>query len=172
MPLFAVGPAAFILARVLAGMFAAVYDPAARGYLVDANPRRSRARPSALRRGPDRRLHGRPAVGGLAAAAAGDPTVVFWVCGVALVVSAVLVVRLPSGHAWAATSPRRWSPASPGPATRRQSILNRLFLVAVVLNVVAFLAGGTYEVVWSLYLTSLGASIGLIGVTFFTFACR
>ncbi len=34
----------------------------------------------------------------------------------------------------------------------------------------SYFAGGAYEVVWSLYLTSLGASLGMIGLTFFTFA--
>jgi len=172
MPLFAVGPAAFILARLLAGMFAAVYDPAARGYLVDANPPE--------KQGETFGLYGAaqtggfmvgPAVGGLAAAAAGDPTVVFWVCGIALVVSAVLVGwRLPERARVGGHEPAPVVAGEPGPGNAPASILNRLFLVAVVLNVVAFLAGGTYEVVWSLYLTSLGASIGLIGVSFFTFA--
>jgi MFS family permease len=172
MPLFAVGPLAFIVARLLAGMCAAVYDPAARGYLVDANPPE--------RQGETFGLYGAaqtggfmigPAVGGLAAAVAGDPTVVFWVCGVALLVSAAaLGWRLPDrvrlgGHEQAATVA-----GEPGPGNAPASMRNRLFFVAVVLNVVAFLAGGTYEVVWSLYLTSLGASIGVIGISFFTFA--
>ena len=37
-PLFIVGPAAFIVLRALSGLSASIYDPAARGYLVDANP--------------------------------------------------------------------------------------------------------------------------------------
>ncbi len=37
-PLFVVGPAAFIVFRALAGLSTSIYDPAARGYLVDANP--------------------------------------------------------------------------------------------------------------------------------------
>ena len=172
MPLFAVGPIAFIVARLLAGMFAAVYDPAARGYLVDANPPE--------RQGETFGLYGAaqtggfmvgPAVGGLAAAIAGDPTVVFWVCGVALLVSATLVgARLPERARLGGHVPAEVTAGEPAPGNAPSSILNRLFLVAVELNVVAFLAGGTYEVVWSLYMTSLGASVAIIGVSFFTFA--
>src|SRR4051812_42022760 len=38
LPLFAVGPVAFVIFRALSGLASAMYDPAARGYLVDANP--------------------------------------------------------------------------------------------------------------------------------------
>jgi DHA1 family multidrug resistance protein-like MFS transporter len=172
MPLFAVGPLAFIVARLLAGVFAAVYDPAARGYLVDANPPE--------RQGETFGLYGAaqtggfiigPAVGGLAAALAGDPAVVFWVCGGALLVSAVaLAWRLPERVRLGGHEPAPVVAGEPGPGNAPSSMVNRLFFVAVVLNVVAFLAGGTYEVVWSLYMTSLGASVGVIGLSFITFA--
>src|SRR5207344_1180016 len=33
----------------------------------------------------------------------------------------------------------------------------------------SYFAGGSYEVIWSLYLTSLGADLGQIGITFFSF---
>ncbi len=49
-------------------------------------------------------------------------------------------------------------------------LVNRLLIAALAFNVGSYFAGGTYEVVWSLYMTELGASLGLIGVTFFTFA--
>ncbi|HEY4751888.1 MAG TPA: MFS transporter, partial [Candidatus Limnocylindrales bacterium] len=49
-------------------------------------------------------------------------------------------------------------------------LLNRLLVVALVINAGAFLASGTYEVIWSVYMTSLGASFALIGVSFFTFS--
>ena len=38
LPLFIVGPIAFIVLRALSGLAASMYDPAARAYLVDANP--------------------------------------------------------------------------------------------------------------------------------------
>ena len=131
LPLFVVGPAAFILFRACSGMAAAMYDPAARAYLVDANPPE--------RQGEAFGLYGAaqtggfmlgPAIGGVLAAITGQPTVVFWVAGVALLVSAILVAVLVPG---AGASPRgrhrerprrrrsrrgrtRWSmrPAGPG----------------------------------------------------------
>jgi MFS family permease len=42
-------------------------------------------------------------------------------------------------------------------------------VAAVCFNLGSYFAGGSYEVVWSLYMTSLGADIGLIGLSFFSF---
>lgn len=47
---------------------------------------------------------------------------------------------------------------------------NRLLLAAIVINAGGAFAQGTYEVIWSLFLTSLGAGLDLIGGTFATFA--
>ncbi len=169
-PLFVVGPVAFIGVRVLAGLSASIYDPAARGYLVDANPPE--------RQGETFGLYGAaqmgglmvgPAIGGLAAAATNEPTVVFWVAGIALVVSAILVgARVPDlerGVHTAAEAARETDAA-----VRPPSIFNLLLVAAIAFNVGSFFAGGSYEVVWSLYLTSLGAGLAAIGLTFFTFA--
>ena len=169
-PLFVVGPLAFIGVRVLAGVSASIYDPAARGYLVDANPPE--------RQGETFGLYGAaqmgglmigPALGGLAAAATNEPTVVFWVAGIALVVSAILVgARVPDlerGVHTAAEAARELDAA-----VRPPSILNLLLVAAIAFNVGSFFASGSYEVVWSLYLTSLGAGMAAIGLTFFTFA--
>jgi MFS family permease len=169
-PLFVVGPIAFIGVRVLAGLSASIYDPAARGYLVDANPPE--------RQGETFGLYGAaqmgglmvgPAIGGLAAAATNEPTVVFWVAGIALVVSAILVgARVPDlerGVHTAAEAARETDAA-----VRPPSIVNLLLIAAIAFNVGSFFAGGSYEVVWSLYLTSLGAGMAAIGLTFFTFA--
>lgn len=174
LPLFIVSPLAFVVLRALSGLAAAMYDPAARAYLVDANP------PS--RQGEAFGLYGAaqtggfmmgPAVGGVAAAVSGSPEVVFWVAGVALVISAVLVItRIPevahvhAGHTrtseeLAADEARGWA--------RPARLLNVLLVAAVCLSVGMYYAGGTYEVVWSVYLTSLGADVGTIGLSFFTF---
>ncbi len=181
-PIFFVGPVAFIVARLGAGMAAAMYDPAARGYLVDANP-------------PDRQgetfgLYGAaqmgglmlgPAIGGLAAAATGNPTSVFWIAGVFVFVAGLLVwarVReiprvLPAPDAAVGDpAPVGGSvPVADGePIPRPTRLFNRLLIAAIALGVGSYFAGGTYEVVWSLYLTSLGAGLDVIGLTFFTFA--
>ena len=39
-------------------------------------------------------------------------------------------------------------------------LVNRLLIAALAFNVGSYFAGGTYEVVWSLYMTELGASLG------------
>ena len=188
-PIFVVGPLAFVVTRLLAGMSAAIYDPAARGYLVDANP-------------PDRQgetfgLYGAaqmgglmlgPAIGGLAAGATGNATIPFWVAGI-FVFAAGLVVLLrvrdiPHPVPAAAGEPPAVDPASAtggpvagpageetvAPVPRPKRLVNTLLVAAIAFNVGSFFAGGTYEVVWSLYLTSLGAGLGAIGLTFFTFA--
>lgn len=185
LPLYLVGPVAFIVLRALSGMAAAMYDPAARGYLTDANPPE--------RHGEAFGLYGAaqmgglmlgPAVGGVAAAVTAQPTVVFWVAGLSLAVSGALVWwRVPDlaplpravpdaageggeGPSGAASE----APAPDGGGVRPTRLLNLLLLAAIVLNVGTYFAGGTYEVIWSLYLTSLGAGLDVIGFTFFSFA--
>ncbi len=187
MPLFIVGPVAFIALRALSGLCASIYDPAARGYLVDANPPE--------RQGETFGYYGAaqmggfmigPAIGGVLAAITGEPTVVFWVAGIALVVSALLVaarvrdiahvpyvkpIRTTAPAARTDGSRAADDPASvPVGAPAGERILNGLLVAAIVFNVGSFFAGGTYEVVWSLYLTSLGAGLDVIGLTFASFA--
>ena len=169
-PLFAVGPVAFIVARLLAGFATSVYDPAARGYLVDANPPE--------RQGETFGLYGAaqmgglmigPAIGGLAAAATGQPTIVFWVAGIAIMLSALLVaVRVPELARGTHTAEE--AAREEEAATRPTRLLNRLLVASIAFNVGSFFASGSYEVVWSLYLTSLGAGLDAIGLTFLTFA--
>jgi MFS family permease len=194
LPVAVSGTLAFIVLRLIAGLAAAAYDPAARGYLMDANPPERQGETFGLYSAAQ--MGGfmvGPAVGGLAAAITGEPTVVFWVFGLAYAVSALVVlVRVadlrperthapvavpiaggrPGGEAVEGPAP---APAGPG-ATDGEGgaeparLLNRLLLVALIVNVGAYLAGGTYEVIWSVYMTSLGASFALIGVSFFTFS--
>ena len=190
-PLLVTGTLAFIALRMLAGVAAAMYDPAARGYLVDANP--------AERRGEAFGLYNAaqmggfmlgPAVGGVAAGVSGNPEIVFWVAGVAHVLSAIFILRIadrrhespalgeavaPAGAAGAAGGAVAGAAAEPAvddddEVARPTRLVNRLMVAAVVLNVGAYFAGGCYEVIWSLYMTSLGASVSLIGVSFFSFS--
>ena len=193
LPLALVGPVAFVALRALAGLAGAAYDPAARGYLMDANPPERHGETFGLYSAAQ--MGGfmlGPAVGGLAASVTGEATVVFWVCGAAYAVSAVLVAlrvagrpRLAAGgqaeavlepdaeaarDAAGLTGPDGLAAAGSAMPTQPPRVLNRLLIVALVLNAGAFLASGTYEVIWSVYMTSLGASIGLIGVSFVTFS--
>lgn len=175
LPLVFLGPIAFLLARGLAGLGTAMYDPAARGYLADTTGRGRQGEVfglySAAQFGGF--LFG-PVVGGVAAAATGDPTIVFWVAGIACLVAAVvLAVRLPVGLGATAARGGDRDVSTDTDALepdRPRRLRNRLLAAAVVLNVGSYFAGGSYEVVWSLYLTSLGAGLDVIGITFAAFS--
>ncbi len=190
LPVAVSGTIPFIVLRAIGGLGAAAYDPAARGYLVDANPPERQGETFGLYSAAQ--MGGfmvGPAVGGLAAAITGEPSVVFWVFGLAYAVSALVVgfrvadrPHLAGGATAAAAAPDaetaagRSTPATTSTtadvdeAPKPTRLLNRLLVVALVLNVGAYLAGGTYEVIWSVYMNSLGASFALIGVSFFTFS--
>lgn len=169
MPLVFTGVPAFLLARALAGLATAAYDPSARAYILDATP-------------PDQRgaafgLYGSasmgglllgPAIGGLGAALGGGYAFPFVFCSVALLGSAVLL---------ALTVGRRPVPLHAGDeeevaravANAPASLWNRLLVAAIVIDVGSYFASGTYEVIWSLWMTGLGADLGLIGLTFAAF---
>jgi MFS family permease len=171
LPLYIVGPVAFVVFRALSGFATAMYDPAARGYIVDANPPE--------RQGEAFGVYGSaqtggfligPALGGVAAAITGQPTVVFWIAGITLVVSAILVAwRVPEReHVPVELPADEGGPPEDG-ESRPRRLLNLLLVAAMAFTVASYFAGGSYEVIWSLYLTSLGANLGQIGLTFFSF---
>ena len=199
LPLVFITPTAFILLRAAAGLATAAYDPAARGYLVDATP--------AERRGEAFGLYGAsqmaglligPALGGLGTAFTGSDTFVFGLGGIASLAAGLVVATVvrerPLLRAGTRVPPEGVAEmSSPVPASRRaaatdseastsagaegalpmpavpRSLANRLIVAAIVINAGSFFASGTYEVVWSLYLRSLGAGLNLIGATFAVF---
>ena len=176
-PLFIVGPAAFIVIRALAGLRDLhLRPPPRRGYLVDANPperhgemfglygaaqmgglmlgpRSAASRPGS--RPADRRVLGRRPRDRRVGDRGGGPRPEF------------AHVARPDGGAEGA--PEAADGRTPRPAPTEPAREPAL-IAAVAFNVGSFFASGAYEVVWSLYLTHLGASVGLIGLTFFTFA--
>ena len=197
MPLVVTGVPAFVLARALAGLATAAYDPAARAYILDATP-------------PDERgaafgLYGAAAMGGLllgpafgaiGAALGGGYVFPFIFCSVAVVAAAVLlgltIMRRPlpmhvadappaadaTLGAYAGAGAGADAEAPPGAAlapgaaalpSAPASLWNRLLLAAIVINVGSYFASGTYEVIWSLWMTELGADLGLVGLTFAVF---
>jgi MFS family permease len=192
LPLVVTGPAAFVVLRGLAGLSAAVYDPAARGYLTDATP------PG--KRGEAFGLYGAAQMGGLllgpaiaafGAANFGGIAFVFVFSAVAAVLASLAIaVRVretpvrthpapppdstefppdpPSlaGRAAADIDADRTRVAGPGVP---MSLWNRGLIAVIVINAGGYYAGGTYEVIWSLYLEGLGADLALIGFTFAMF---
>jgi MFS transporter, DHA1 family, tetracycline resistance protein len=190
LPLFVSGAVAFVLIRALAGLATAAYDPAARGFLVDATP--------ADRQGEAFGLYGAaqmggllfgPAIGGLGASLIGAQSIVFWLAAVSSAASAVVILvavregartrvgpRIPAEGVTELPGSSGQTPGEPqategeGDRPRQRSIVNRLLIAAIVINAGGAFAQGTYEVIWSLFLTSLGAGLDLIGATFATFA--
>jgi DHA1 family multidrug resistance protein-like MFS transporter len=169
MPLVFTGVPAFVLARALAGLATAAYDPAARAYILEATPPEER--------GAAFGLYGSAAMGGLllgpafgaiGAALGGGYVFPFIFCSLAVVAAAVLLgltimrrpVPLHVGEEVAAAAAAADAPAS---------LWNRLLVAAIVINVGSYFASGTYEVIWSLWMTGLGADLGLVGLTFATF---
>jgi MFS family permease len=169
MPLVLTGVPAFLLARALAGLATAAYDPAARAYILDATPPGERGAAFGLYNSAQMGglLLG-PAFGGVGAALGGGYVFPFVFCSVAVAAAAVLlgltIMRRPLPvHVADEES------AAEAAADAPSSLWNRLLLAAIVIDVGSFFASGTYEVIWSLWMTDLGADLGLIGLTFAAF---
>jgi MFS family permease len=192
LPLVLTGPVAFVLLRAGAGLGAAIYDPAARGFLTDATP-------------PDRRgeafgLYGAaqmgglllgPTIGAFGAAQLGGIAFVFVFSAIAAVVAAVAVAlrvreegyqrqihatRSPDVTTLPPDSPfiegrlaADLAADTPERSSQAMRLLNRGLIAALVINLGGYYGGGTYEVIWSLFLEGLGADLPLIGLTFAMF---
>jgi DHA1 family multidrug resistance protein-like MFS transporter len=193
LPLVIVGPGAFIALRALQGLSTSIYDPAARGYITDATPPERRGEAFGLWGAAQMGglLLG-PAIGGLGAAMFGGISFVFVFGAVSSFVAAGAIAvrvreRVPTGRHSPITAlgstefpggPRpiddhheRSGPhqGNAGAAAIPTSLVNRLLLSAILLNIGGNFAAGMYDVVWSLFLTGLGAGIELVGLTFMMF---
>jgi MFS family permease len=171
LPLVFTGAPAFLMARALAGLATAAYDPAARGYIMDATAPDERGAAFGLYSSAQMGglLLG-PAFGGIGAALGGGYVFPFVFCSVALVGAAVVLglttVRRPAPR----HVPDEEDDGAPVVAPDAPSSLwNRLLVAAIIIDLGSFFASGTYEVIWSLWMTELGADIGLIGLTFAAF---
>ena len=192
LPLVITGPLAFFVLRAIVGLATAIYDPAARGYLTDATPPERRGEAFGMYGAAQMGglLLG-PAIGAVGADRLGGIGFVFVFAGAAAVLAAIPIARLErqrgprtrpgppldatefppdspsvSRRAAAAVAADR-EQLSPPAATSR--LLNRGLMAALVINVGGNFAAGTYDVIWSLFLQTLGAGLGLIGLTFAVF---
>ncbi len=192
LPLVFTGALPFLLLRAGAGVGAAIYDPAARGYLTDATP------PG--RRGEAFGLYGAaqmgglllgPAIGAFGADRFGGIGFVFIFSAIAAFAAALAIglrVRETPGRTHPAPSPDSTEfPPNSASLVRRAasdvdadrdrapdptlptSLWNRGLIAVIVINAGGYFAGGTYEVIWSIFLQGLGAGLGLIGFTFMMF---
>ena len=158
-------------------MATAIYDPAARGYLTDATPPERRGEAFGLYGAAQMGglLLG-PAIGAFGADWFGGIAFVFVFSAVAAVLAAIPIAcgsrdrgadasgaggrrdRVPAGRAvdHAAGRRRRRRRSRRAPASRRRRpptrLLNRGLIAALIINVGGYFAGGTYEVIWSLFL--------------------
>jgi MFS family permease len=192
LPLVLTSPLAFVLLRAGAGLSAAVYDPAARGFLTDATPPGKRGEAFGLYGAAQMGglLIG-PAIGALGADHFGGIGFVFIFSAVAAMASALLVAlrvhETPSRtHPGPAPDSTEFPPDSASLARRAaadveadrgvtadaeppRSLWNRGLIAVIVINAGGYYAGGTYEVIWSLFLTRLGADLAYVGFTFAMF---
>ena len=187
LPLALTSAAAFLLLRAAAGFAAAMYDPAARAYLIDHTSEDEQGEAFGLFGAAQMGgLIIGPAIGGIAAAVTGDVRVTFVFAGVSALVAAVALWRLVKEG-----SPRRvhvavpavgWAEVPPDAPTvsqraagipaavaRPAGLLNRALVAALIINLACSFATGTYEVVWSIFLRGLGAGIDFITFTFVLF---
>jgi DHA1 family multidrug resistance protein-like MFS transporter len=193
LPLVWTGAIPFILLRAAAGLGSAIYDPAARGFLTDATPPERRGEAFGLYGAAQMGgLLVGPSVGALGASVWGGVAFVFVFSAIASIVAAVAIalrvredapVRAKHGPTSDRTTFPPDSPYVEGRAAaalaadsaepagdRPMRLLNRGLIAAIILNAGGYFGGGTYEVIWSLFLQGLGADLALIGLTFTMFA--
>ena len=194
LPIFFTTFAAQFILRFLAGAAIGMYDPAARGMIVDATEPDERGEAfgyyGAFQVGGF--VFG-PAIGALGAAIFGGYAFPFVFTSVlALVAAVVLAVTLPAQphvveapefvhHPDARPTPAGLPytgaetmaiPADPPDATPQapiSALFNRVVVATLVLSFGLHLSFGVYEVIWSLYLVALGASVAWVGVSFVVF---
>jgi MFS family permease len=222
LPVWITGAPAFIVARLLSGTAIGMYDPAARGIIVDSTPDDRRGEAfglyGAFRMGG---LVMGPLVGAIAASVVGGfifpfiltamlilgSTVYLWInlrdvrdqSGPVVVAASSVPPATPATHQapWAgnpsdssvpSTRPTHLVPggdevttslvgdavlsaaSTPAPTRGRwREFRHPMLLTALVLQATLTGATGIYEVIWSLYLERLGASVAWIGLTFTLF---
>jgi DHA1 family multidrug resistance protein-like MFS transporter len=197
LPIVFTSAAALFVLRFISGAAAGAYDPAARGMIVDATEEGERGEAfgiyAAFQMGGF--VLG-PVIGAFGAAVGGGFAFPFLFTGVLTLGAAVLlaftvpsqphVVDEPAAVAAPGGPVQRVAPSEPpfsattagipaadeAPGVVRaplRDLLNVSMGVALIMNFGFSLAFGVYEVIWSLFLEDLGASIEWIGLTFALF---
>jgi len=194
LPLFFTTFAAFVVLRFLAGVSTAAYDPAARGMIVDATEEDERGEAFGFYGA--FQIAGfviGPAIGGIGATIFGGFGFPFVFTSALSLVGVFVLWRYldPNPHAVESPEFEHDPEAKPIPAGDPYSasevaivpaddraaqpqapvraVFNRTVVAALVLAFGLHLTFGTYEVVWSIYLIALGASVAWVSLTFVIF---
>jgi DHA1 family multidrug resistance protein-like MFS transporter len=194
LPLFFTTFAALFVLRFIAGAATGLYDPAARGMVVEAT--------DADERGEAFGYYGAfqvggfafgPAIGALGTAVFGGYGFPFLFTFVLSLVAAVVVAvwvtdrphvverpefqhhpeakALPAGVPFSASETVAVpSDETTVPQAPLSAVFNRVVVGVLVIAFGLHLSFGTYEVIWSLYMVALGATIAWVGLTFVIFA--
>lgn len=164
-------PAAMIGLRFAHTIAGGSYTPAAMALVADLSAPRDRGRRYSQMRAADMigLLLG-PAIGGFVAGFRLE--YVFAVGGAICLAATLLLVRLPTVPAVTpGTSDVTGAPIAPSAtASERPWNLFLLLLPIIALSAPTGWTFGTYDTVWSLYMTSRGASTFLVGLSFATYA--
>jgi MFS family permease len=185
-PLFLTSAAALFVSRFLAGAATGMYDPAARGIIVDRTPEGERGEAFGLYTA--FQMGGfmiGPVIGAIGAAATGGLGFPFALTGGLSILAAVFIfvwlrrspIRTRGGVVAFDHGPDVAPPGSPratddgkdGTHARPQTLVNGPFIASVVMYFGVSLAFGVYEVVWTLYMLRLGATLEWVGGTFAIF---
>jgi MFS family permease len=193
LPLAFHGPLQLLVLRLISGAAASMYDPAARGILVDATAENERGEVFGLYTSAQMGgLIFGPVIGAFGAALGGGFAFPFIAAGVASALGALYLAFAlkPSdggshGHApQTETSYAEYGTDSPVLAQRLieerrrdrplqaplRDLWNRAVVGALTMNFALYLSVGVYEVAWSLYMKHLGAPVTWIGITYVLFA--
>ena len=183
LPILAQGAAAFILLRALSGLAAALYDPAARGYIVDATSPEERGEAFGLYTAfQTSGIFLGPLAGAIAAGIVGSTEVVFLIGAAAQATAAIAIARglrervhvqapgvrpLGLGELPPDVPAPEMSAAGANRSAARapRSLVNRDLGAALCLSFGVYFAGGAWDVVWSLFLAARGYGLGFIGLT-------
>lgn len=193
LPLAFHAPLQLLLLRFVSGVGAGMYDPAARGILVDRTAENERGEAFGLYTAAQMGgLIFGPVIGAFGASLGGGFAFPFVAAGLASALGAVYLAhalrpaddRSRAHPPMTETSFAEYGTDSPVLAQRFveirrldrppqapwRDLLNRAVIGALTMNFAVYLSIGVYEVTWSLYLQHLGAPLAWIGVTFVLFA--
>ena len=195
LPLLFHGPLELFVWRFVSGIGVAMYDPAARGTIVDETEEDERGEAFGLYSSAQMGgfIFG-PIIGAVGASIVGSFAFAFVAAGVGCIVAGIYLAIAfhprPRRAARTTRTPQvegsyaEYGTDSPEVAQRviaasrhedapqapLRALLNRPFMAALLMNFGIYFAIGVYEVVWALFLQDLGGSVEWIGLTYVLFA--